>query len=85
MRRICAIALQTPLARCCTSKGLISGPSSNTADEGVMPVTPTPIYSTYVGSRVFSPSHDTENTPLAPVLMSSPYGSSNMYHAGGHH
>ncbi|KAK0445570.1 hypothetical protein EV421DRAFT_1902503 [Armillaria borealis] len=52
--------------------------SSNTAGEGLMPVTRTPIYSNYIGSRAFSPSHDAGNTSLAPTFMSSPSASSDM-------
>ncbi len=48
----------------------------NTANENLMQVTPTPIYSNYIGSRAFDPSHDAVNTPFTPALISSPSASS---------
>ncbi|PBK96298.1 hypothetical protein ARMGADRAFT_691447 [Armillaria gallica] len=45
--------------------------SSNTANGSLMPVTPAPIYSNYMGTRVFGPC-DAGNTSFNPTLQSYP-------------
>ncbi len=52
--------------------------SSNTANGSLMPVTPAPIYSNYMGSRVFGPC-DAGNTPFNPTIQSYPLASSALH------
>ncbi|KAK0240661.1 hypothetical protein EDD85DRAFT_950503 [Armillaria nabsnona] len=51
--------------------------SSDTANGSLMSVTPAPIYSNYIGSRVFGPC-DAGSTPFHPTLLSYPSASSAL-------
>ncbi len=52
--------------------------SSNTANGSLVPVTPAPIYSNYMGSRVFGPC-EAGNTPFNPTIQSYPSTSSALH------
>ncbi|PBK58333.1 hypothetical protein ARMSODRAFT_1028335 [Armillaria solidipes] len=51
---------------------------SNTANENLMPVTPMPTYSNYIGSHSFSPSCDARSIPFNPTIQSYPSASSAL-------
>ncbi len=51
---------------------------SNTANENLMPVTPAPIYSDYIGSRVFGPC-EAGSSPFNPTIQSYPLASNALH------